>query len=149
MTHGDLVKRACRWLSNSRRCRVVLAEPYGGHYIPDALGFRFGGNQVIQVECKTSRADFTRDLRKWQRRSMSNHDIGDLRYYLTPRKLLPVNIVPDPWGLLEVRGRVIREIKPPVRVTMSSFGQRQAIAILMAAHCRQAHAIELAKLISS
>jgi hypothetical protein len=104
VTHAELVRRAVRWLRNSRRCNVVLAEAqcYWVREFPDAIGWR--GSSSILIECKTSITDFYADRRK----PSSPHRMGVYRYYLTPPGLLQPEQLPTGWGLLEAEPRCLR-----------------------------------------
>ena len=113
MSHADLVLRAVRWLYNTRRCQVVFAErsSWGGSgEACDAIGFR--NSDSVQVECKVSRSDFLADGKKaWRHPVMAERSLGRERYFLTPKGLLKPEEIPEGWGLLEVRGKVICVVK--------------------------------------
>lgn len=113
MTHDDLVKRAARWLKNSKRCGVVLSEFHSASSeVPDAIGWVNGGKWSYLVECKTSLTDFYADGRKRAHRMRKYYaGLGRERYYLAPKGLLDAERVKrnrPGWGLLEVCGRQIR-----------------------------------------
>lgn len=111
MTHADLVIRAERWLRNTKNCGVVFTERCGSATeIPDAIGWIYGGRFSILVECKTSKSDFYADRRKPFRMAPEN-GMGQFRYYMTPPNLLTIEMLPDSWGLLEVRGKIVRVIR--------------------------------------
>ena len=103
-THGDLVKRAGRWLK-SLGCSAILEEmtayTYNGE-TPDAIGWT--SSQSIVVEVKVSRADFLRDRKK---RFRGNHikGMGSWRFYLVPQGILNPEDCPEGWGIYEVQGR--------------------------------------------
>ena len=106
MTHIELVRRARRWLRNTKRCGVVLTEEYStAREIPDAIGWR--SYESYLVECKVSRADFLSDLKK-PHRIHSDWGMGDRRYYMTPPELVQPDEVPEHWGLLWAYPRFIR-----------------------------------------
>ena len=108
MTHNDLVKIGKKWLIKARSCSVVLTETQAqSGEIIDCVGWR--RQLSILIECKTSRADFRRDLKKWYRNS--GPGIGQKRYFLAPKGIIPVDEVPVGWGLLEVDNGVVRTIK--------------------------------------
>lgn len=109
MTHDDLVTVAKKWLIKARQCSVVLTETQAqSGEIPDCIGWR--GQISILIECKTSLADFRRDLGKWYRNS--GPGIGQKRYFLAPKGIIPADELPPNWGLLEVDGnRVITKKK--------------------------------------
>lgn len=128
MTHAELVERGERWLRNSAvihdphhyppeklrgiRCGVVLCEPVCGSEIPDCIGWIFGGQYSMLIECKASRADFMRDKNKWTRREKSaQHGLGNYRYYMAVPGIITPEEIPPRWGLLECRGRVVRVLK--------------------------------------
>lgn len=109
MTHQELVKRAERWLLGTMRCYVVLTEQYSiAPERPDAIGWNY--QRSILVECKTSRADYQSDIRKFSR-SKPSYGMGNFRFYLTPPGLLVPDEIPERWGLLEARRTQIRVIK--------------------------------------
>ena len=110
MTHDELVQSAERWLRTTKGCGVVLSERRcgGSHEIPDAIGWKSSYWSTL-VECKTSRADFLRDMKKFFRRE-ANYGMGQRRYYLTPTGLVKPEELPPGWGLLEVRRSRIKVV---------------------------------------
>jgi len=117
MTHGQLCQRAARWLKTAAviadesygrgfarvKCSVVLSELVcTAREIPDAIGWAHGGSTSILVECKTSRADFRADQKKWFRKR-PHIGMGRYRYYLAPAGVIPLDDVPELWGLLDYR----------------------------------------------
>lgn len=117
MSHEELVQVAMRWLKKTRRCGVVFREHYVFNEIPDALGYRDVCS--ICVECKVSRSDFLRDLKKRSRRDYASRPAMQC-YYLSPGPVtgeavvIPPARLPDGWGLLNVdaSGRVSCVVKP-------------------------------------
>jgi Holliday junction resolvase len=125
MTHNDLIKIGREWLIKPycnlsdeyghSGCSVVLTElcahtKYGEQ--PDILGFCTG--KSILIECKTSLSDFFADQKKVVRK-FENFGIGSQRWYLAPEGIIPVEKVPEKWGLLEVTpNRKIKVSKRPV-----------------------------------
>lgn len=108
MNHDDLVQVARKWLIKARQCTVVLTETQAqSGETPDAIGWR--GQLSILIECKTSLADFRRDLGKWFRNS--GPGIGQKRYFMAPKGVIPVDEVPPNWGLLEVDGNLVKTTK--------------------------------------
>lgn len=112
--HAHLVSRAKLWLKthaayegfdgtmHSVRCAVVLSElACTSHEIPDAIGWAYGGRLSILVECKASRSDFRADGKKMFRRH-SQLGMGMVRYYFAPSGVIPVDDLPEKWGLLEM-----------------------------------------------
>lgn len=111
MTHKELIQRGERWLRNTMGCRVVLCEMVANTVwgeVPDIIGFRM--RETILVECKTSVADFKRDLEK-PFRGDDDDALGDWRFYLTPPGLLAGQEVPYKWGVYEVQDKQIRHAK--------------------------------------
>lgn len=108
--HEDLVKRAVSWLSNSCNCCLVMAEPqcWAVREFPDAIGWTVQGYSFL-IECKVSREDFRRDKHKPSKRT-GLETMGRRRWYLTPPGLLWVEDLPYGFGLLETKGRRIKEI---------------------------------------
>jgi hypothetical protein len=102
VTHTEIVMRAVRWL-RSRGYHAVLAEPtaVGGHEIPDANGWTDGGYSVM-VEAKTTRADFLKDRDKPIRNRPMAEQLGNERWFMTPRRMLLRSELPPGWGLVEV-----------------------------------------------
>lgn len=68
--------------------------------IPDAIGWAYGGRLSILVECKVSRSDFRADQKKLFRRK-THLGMGTHRYYMAPTGIIPLDDVPEMWGLLE------------------------------------------------
>ena len=105
-THDNLVDRAAKWL-RSMNCSVVLEEmtayTWNGE-TPDAIGWV--ENKSILIECKTSRADFRKDLKKRFRDPLYK-GMGQWRFYLTPEGLLKENDCPVGWGIYEIKGRSV------------------------------------------
>lgn len=109
MSHAALVKRAERWLANSRKCSIVLTEAFSWlHERPDAIGWFRGGWSIV-VECKTSLSDYYADRRKrW--REPGALAMGQERWYLTEPGLLKREMIVDGWGLLECHVGSIRRV---------------------------------------
>lgn len=105
LNHAQLVRIAKKWLIKARGCNVVLAEraePTTGE-TPDVIGWK--GRHSILIECKASRADFRRDKDKWFRHG---YGLGQQRFFLAAEGVIPAQEVPEGWGLLEVRGTVVK-----------------------------------------
>lgn len=80
ITHAELVRRACSWLSAKQRCTVVLAESGSNRQetrgvgrkhrvgsfveIPDAIGWTANRYESRLIECKATSSDFYADARK-------------------------------------------------------------------------------------
>ncbi len=102
ITHKELVKHAGLWLrNNSYTHTVVLTElATSCSETPDAIGFSAQGFSTL-IECKTSRADFHADKKKYFRRDPEN-GVGDFRYFMAPAGLLTPEELPENWGLIEI-----------------------------------------------
>lgn len=117
-THAELVARAVRWLKVTQRCGIVWREHYMFNEVPDALGYRRAYSLV--VECKVSRSDFLRDLKKPSRRSYAERPALKC-WYMVPEAFTTADAIvleqadlPDGWGLLVVDGRgQVREAIAP------------------------------------
>lgn len=111
LSHSDLVLLAVRWLTNVKRCPVVITEmTSGSQETPDAIGWMSCGMSHL-VECKVSRADFLADRDKWFRQEHNGCEhlpMGSFRWYLTPAGLIKPLEIKGPWGLLETNGKTIR-----------------------------------------
>jgi len=107
LSHADLVCRAQRWLK-SVGCRVVLTELVTSvSETPDAIGWRSGIS--ILIECKTSKADFLKDKKKWFRRK--DYGMGNWRFYLCEPGIIKKEDINDTnWGLLHVNGKRIKKV---------------------------------------
>lgn len=106
MTHAALVQLAARWLEKTRGCGLVLTEfTCATMETPDAIGWRISEGWSVLVECKTSRADFRRDLLKPSRVDLALA-IGQERWYLTTPGLIRPEELPETWGLLEAGVKV-------------------------------------------
>ncbi len=100
ISHKELVQRAFSYLKYTLDCSVVFKERVASaSENPDAIGFKSSFSFLI--ECKSSRADFFADRKKWFRRS-TEKGMGYERYFMAPVGLLEPSEIPDGWGLLEV-----------------------------------------------
>ena len=65
LTHKALVRRISNWLKYTKQMTVVMAELHtGAGETPDVIAWK-GAASSILIECKTSRADFFADSKKW------------------------------------------------------------------------------------
>lgn len=133
MTHQELVHRATKWL-RSRKCNVVLAEPtaVSGLEIPDAIGWSPTGAQTttsVLVECKVSRADFLKDRQKGTRTAPNDKQLGNERWFMTPRRLLEPGEIPEGWGLVEVTEQKAFVVKPATRHRVKHEHAEQVLLI--------------------
>ncbi len=89
-THADLVERAARWLRSTKKCGVVLTEfVTSSPETPDAIGWTYGGNWSILVECKTSLSDFYADSKKQGRSLLRAAGLGRELYYVVSARKPP------------------------------------------------------------
>jgi len=102
MDHEHLVRRAARWLANTKRCSVVITEMASGGEEPDAIGWNGYLAHSTLVECKATRSDFDADKWKVGRRRIEALGKGNERYYLVPLNLLDYALAnaPEKWGVL-------------------------------------------------
>jgi hypothetical protein len=121
MTHAQLQCLAQRLLKGPRReyrfpnperegwfirhgvggCAVVASEMTAGSEQADALGWSSSGTSTL-IECKASRADYLRDLRK-PIRNYPDGGMGMQRYYLTAPGVIRQDDDLKGWGHLEAR----------------------------------------------
>ncbi len=107
LSHADLVLRAEKWLNNAG-CKVVFRE-----FVtrvseqPDAIGWRDG--RSIMIECKSTRADFLSDKKKWFRKNPEN-GVGDWRFYMCPPEIIKPDDLPEHWGLLWVYPKTVKRV---------------------------------------
>lgn len=111
ISHDELVARAVRWLLSTGGCGVAVPElvTYSSER-PDAIGWRGQGMICVLIECKATRSDFLADRKKTFRRD-PGEGAGNKRYFLTPPGLINPFEIPDKWGLLEVRGKIVRMVR--------------------------------------
>jgi len=108
MNHAELVERACRWLRNTKRCSIVVAEYTFQFESPDGFGWSPQG--TILIECKSRRPDFLAHKRKMARRA-PYYGMGNCRYYFAnPGVVLSSEELPEHWGLLVPAGSVVHVI---------------------------------------
>ncbi|MGA2425409.1 MAG: hypothetical protein ABSG07_15505 [Terriglobales bacterium] len=130
MTHARLVSMAVQWLRRYR-CGVVLSEQASvSGEMPDAIGWKRACHSVL-VEGKVSRADFLADRDK-PFRQRPEIGVGCERYYLTPRGLLRTEELPRGWGLLEVNGREIEQVKASAKNLRTEIGFQNEMNLLLA-----------------
>ncbi len=110
-THEELIVRAQRWV-RAQRYPIVLADVHTNTTSeqPDVIGFRTYSDTLI-VECKTSRADFRRDARKYARR-IASLGMGYWRWFFTTDGIIDPATVTGGWGLAVVVGRRVKIIVP-------------------------------------
>jgi len=130
LSHEDLRKRAVKWLTNTKRCSVVLSEMVTAAWeTPDAIGWKGAGS--ILVECKVSRADFFRNADKPSVRA--GRCMGTQRFFLVPHGLVAKSDMerfPD-YGLMSVgeSGNIQVITEAPHRTS----NERSEIAMLVSA----------------
>lgn len=110
LSHKELITIAQRWLTKTKGCGFALAElSTAAPEIPDCIGFKNGISYL--VECKTNRADFMADSKKFFRRKESL-GMGNWRYYMVPAGLVKPEEIPPLWGLIYVRsGKCYIQVK--------------------------------------
>src|SRR5262249_44648967 len=102
-----------KWLANTAVCRFILTEFRCAFFSeqPDAIGYK--GLVSVLIECKTSRSDFFADKKK--RGARHGMKMGAYRVFMTPPRLLPLEDLPKRWGLLELHGSKVRQLRNPMR----------------------------------
>ncbi len=121
---------AVQWLRRYR-CGVVLSEQASvSGEMPDAIGWKRACHSVL-VEGKVSRADFLADRDK-PFRQRPEIGVGCERYYLTPQGLLRTEELPRGWGLLEVNGREIEQVKASAKNLRTEIGFQNEMNLLLA-----------------
>lgn len=109
---------------------MVITEMGSGAFTePDIIGWEYGHS--ILIECKVSKADFIKDIKKRKSEPWKMYDIGKYRYYLVPKGLIILDELPRGWGLLELRGKRIYEIVKPQ--AFSDYNWDSEIVILLSA----------------
>lgn len=106
-THSELVEYAKKWL-HKKHFLVITEMTSSAGEIPDAIGWTPYCSTLI--ECKTSLVDFKGDKNKIHHR-FPEIAMGNYRYYFTPKGLIPVELLPEKWGLIERWGKTNRTIK--------------------------------------
>lgn len=107
MNHKQLIRLGKVWLRNYQKCKVILAERSNGAEIPDIIGWRSARHSIL-IECKTSRADFRADSKKWFRQD--GFGMGQQRYFLAPKGIIPRDELPNGWGLIEIENNSIKTV---------------------------------------
>jgi hypothetical protein len=148
LTHAELISESVKWLNKPyasskefghSACNVIISElvtytTYGE--IPDVIGYMSGKQKTVLIECKTSYSDFMADQKKIFRSAlMPESGMGDQRWYFAEEGIIPVEKVPDKWGLIEfLHSGVIKVTK-----TCSLFDSknyRNEMNLLISAICR-------------
>src|SRR5258708_11868223 len=130
MTQEKLVKAEVAWL-RSYRCGVVLSEQScASGETPDAIGWKRACHSVV-VECKISRADFLADREK-PFRVKSEKGMGCERYYLASGGMIAAGELPEGWGLLELRGRLVEMVCASSSKLRAAAGFRREMNLLLA-----------------
>jgi len=120
ITHDKLVELGQKWLMKPYAnmadyghsgCGVIITEIRCATWMsetPDVIGFT--NRDSILIECKTSLSDFNADKKK-PFREYPEFGMGKQRWFLAPAGIIPVDKVPDKWGLLEVIEGKIKVVK--------------------------------------
>lgn len=129
MTHDDLIARVQRWLRNTRKNVVVLAEiGSDGRECPDLIAWKYRGLCTV-IECKVSRSDFMRDRKKSFR---MRGGMGEARFYATPPGLLVLADLPVSWGLIEVGPRLVRVVRESGRFVLDRNTRGETACLISA-----------------
>jgi len=127
-THKELVNKASAWLKTRGYKLVVTEAVTHAQEIPDAIGWKNGKWSAL-VECKVTRADFKRDADKPSRKDPKKR-LGQLRYYLAPQGVIPLEDVPEGWGLIELVSRSLVVTKPAPKEPYSTLIAANELLIL-------------------
>lgn len=123
MTHSELCAVAEKWIK-AQGCSVTAKEivccSTTGE-VPDAIGFK-GGFSIL-VECKTSRADFFADKKKYFRFEQPELGMGNYRLYMCEEGVIKLEDLPHKWGLLWVmgNGKVKKILAPKGNIWSGTF----------------------------
>jgi len=104
LTHKQLIKIGKQWLKRVEGCFLVISErpADGSPETADILGYKSSRHSIL-IECKASRADFRKDKEKWFREE--GLGMGQQRFFLAQKGIIPITEVPPGWGLIEVSGK--------------------------------------------
>ena len=87
-----------------------FAESYPGYMVKKENHVIYG-DVACFFEAKQSRADFRNDFSPGKYKGLNPK--GSLNWVVTPKALVAESEIPEAWGLLELRGNGLREIKKP------------------------------------
>lgn len=118
LTHDDVVLLASKWLRRS--------NPIGKHYAtnivtelaflysekePDVWGLNVIGGYTVHIECKATRSDLLKDLKRIREWDLSLEWAGHFKYLAVAEDIWKdKDQVPPGWGLLLVKGKQVREV---------------------------------------
>lgn len=142
INHDLLVELGTKYLYKTKKCVIVLYESGSWREIPDCIGWTSIQNSIL-IECKTSLEDFKRDQDKIFR--IDGTGLGNRRYYLTPKGLLNISLIPEDWGLLEINQITlkIRQVKEAKYVFTTKSMQYQQGLLFYNVIRKHSHNIEL------
>lgn len=106
MTHDELVELTAKKAEKLFGCGLILREMSSSalNFCPDVFAVKKTGI-TFQFEVKVSLKDFLADKKK-KHRANPSQDVGDFRYYVVPKGLIPHNHKDlsrrARWGLIEV-----------------------------------------------
>ena len=106
MTHDELVQLTATKVEKLFRCGLILREMSSSkvNFFPDVFAVKKCGI-TFQFEIKVSLKDFLADKKK-KHRIDNCYDVGDYRYYVVPKGLIPHDnrdlTCHTNWGLIEV-----------------------------------------------
>ena len=148
LTHAELISESVKWLNKPyasstefghSACNVIISElvtctTYGE--IPDVIGYMSGKQKTVLIECKTSPSDFIADKRKiFRNTEMPESGMGDQRWYFAEENIIPVEKVPERWGLLVLsKEGKIKVVKKCTLFDKKNY--RNEINLLLSAICR-------------
>lgn len=111
ITHSELIERGVKWLRNTKGYVTVVSEAACMAIFerPDAIAFAPCKHSTL-LEAKASRSDFFADRKKTHR---TKYGMGNMRYYITPARMVNPEELPEGWGLLWVYPTITRMVKKP------------------------------------
>lgn len=98
VTHDRIIDTGLRFLKHQGFWMWLAEPPAACSEKPDIIAWKSGLSLLI--ECKATRADFLRDLRKPFRND--GNGMGNFRFYLAPENIINPEELPPFWGFIEV-----------------------------------------------
>lgn len=131
--HYKLCCEGAKWLKNLP-WKGMLYEAVElvtqSHELTDVWATNGCSSWVIEV--KTSLNDFHNDKNKIARKDCySRLACGNFRYYLAPHGMIPLDEIPDEWGLLEWDGEGIVVAKEAKEIDAGNYGDLVIMCSLM------------------
>lgn len=127
--HRDMCERAAQWLRGTMGCNLAVWELTAcAAEKPDAVGWK--PFESILVECKTSRADFLRDKKKYHK-ATPERGMGNYRYYFCPPDVITVEDLPEFWGLAYLKSGKVTIIRKAIKQEANLFVERTFLVSIL------------------